>query len=154
MPTPSDDTLPDPPPTAISGDARTHTCPPEEERDLPVTISDSTAIITHESPTSSSDGDSPSSATAGPDEPALDVGVPGHIERADTPRIKHMDAVEEALMRDDIASEESKDSDLRLAHSMSAAAISPSSASTQFAFPSSTPRVSTTSATTGSVPSY
>lgn len=147
MPTPSDDTVHDSPPTAISVDPRSaHTCPPEEDREPQVTRSERTQHA-RDLTMSPSSADSPEPTTTTPDEPETDVGAAGSMQSPDPP-LKHMDAVEEALMRDDTVSsstsEESKDNDARLAHSMSATAISPSFPISHSAFPSNSQRVRTT----------
>lgn len=145
MPTPSDDTLDVSPPTAISVDPRNAhtTCPPEEEREPQVPRSEIPQDVSTSNMNSSHAG-SPSAPMATTDEPERDVGTVGITQSPEMP-LKHMAAVEEALKRDSntppSTSDDSKDSDTRLAHSMSAAAISSPFPPAYPAFPLDSKRV-------------
>jgi len=142
MPTPSDDTLCDAsPPTAISVESRNGhaTCPPEDERQ-PHVDSRARERIADLSDNATSDGSVPRAQTVTP-------GVSGAQGIASFPETssKHMAAVEEALRRETqtpaTTSEDIKDSDARLAHSMSATAISSSLPPAYPIFPETSKRV-------------
>lgn len=150
MPTPSDDTLLQlSQPTDISDSRSLHTtCPPEEDREhhAPREPRAGNATQPH---VNSSTQSAPIASMPTPDErdPPVDVEA-GAAERSSLSpptTSKSMDAVEEALMRDvptpSSPVEDPKDSDARLAHSMSAAAISTSLSSTHLGFPSTAKRV-------------
>lgn len=145
MPTPSDDTLDVSPPTAISVDPRNAhtTCPPEEEREPQAPRSEIPQDVSTSNVNSSHAG-SLSAPMATTDEPERDVGTVGIMQSPEMP-LKHMAAVEEALKRDSntppSTSDDSKDSDTRLAHSMSAAAISSPFPPAYPAFPLDSKRV-------------
>ncbi|GAB7350923.1 hypothetical protein MBLNU459_g1434t1 [Dothideomycetes sp. NU459] len=135
MPTPSDDTLLQlSPPTDISDSRSVHTtCPPEDVRDYHAPREDRVRedVRTHVDARAESASAAPMPI---PDERSAPVAVESSAAESNTTSLdapsKGMDAVEEALARDSPAPfspfEESKDSDARLAHSMSAAAISTS----------------------------
>lgn len=145
MPTPSDDTLDVSPPTAIS--VVHATCPPEEERDPQEESTPELHSSTLETSSSASDGSSPGGHASTLDESETDVGATGDMPSPQMPS-KHIVAVTEASpeIGADKASrskqlDPTKDNDARLAHRMSAAAISSSFPSVYPLFASDSKRV-------------
>lgn len=149
MPTPSDDTLQLSQSTDISDPRSVHTtCPPEEDRGHHPTREEIVENATLPD-VNSRVGSASTAQMLIPVERGTSVDEEtSEAERSATSSetaSKSMDAVEEALTRDSPAPssppDDSKDSDARLAHSMSAAAISTSLPSTHLGFPPNAKRV-------------